>query len=111
MGPTYFIMEKNYKPLLTEADEKLIEKLQLDTDPTSRLGSKYYPLRRKQIIDTYAGAFQEGTDFQDRLKYQTQMMDALQLLRQEYEADVNHAIELHLATINCWVPWKRTQVA
>lgn len=111
-GGTLFIhMEHNYKPLLTEAESNRIEELHLNPDPTSRLRSNYYLLRHRQIIDTFSSAFKDGVDANDRLRYQTEMADAMHQLKKEYEADLNHAIALHLATYNCWIPWGKAEVA
>jgi len=106
-------MEHNLNPsLLTEQEFEVIEKLQNNPDPTSRLRSDYYSLRQREILSNYQDDIAKCTYYGDRVGIQQKLFNEMQELRKEYDADLNHAISLHLSTLNVWVPWgKPNEVA
>lgn len=108
MGAIYFYMEKFKPAQLTEQDHKNIYDLSRLADPTARLQSNYYQLRRKQIYADYCADMSASpvNDYNERVKLQHSMQEKLKDLRQEYEQDVSQAIELYLATLNVWQPWR-----
>src|SRR5438105_12068176 len=113
MGAQYFFMDIqnfNTPAVLTQEQSAVLENLMKNPDPTSRLRSDYYHLRHREILSNYAiDIATTGIDYKDRVEIQTRLFEALKELRNEYDADINHAIALHLSTLNTWVPWCRQE--
>jgi hypothetical protein len=96
---------KTTTPLLTQQEMQVIETLQNNPDPTSRLRSNYYALRYREVLSSYQDQIAGVHYYGDRVTIQNRMLDAMKNLRKEYEADLSHAITLHLSTLQVWIPW------
>jgi hypothetical protein len=96
---------KTTTQLLTDKEMAVIETLQNNPDPTSRLRSEYYSIRYREVLTSHQAEIANVTYYGDRVEIQKRMLTALDDLRKEYDADVDHAIKLHLSTLQIWVPW------
>jgi hypothetical protein len=93
---------------LSKNEEVRLFALSHDPDPCSRLASDYYQLRLRQIFQQYTDELKQHDyhDHSDRVKLQQQMFQWQRDLQDEYDADINNAISVHLAMLGVmsWRP-------
>lgn len=84
----------------------MLDALQLSANPADRLNSGYYTLQRHLALQDYfkmVKEAQEANDYEIMEEAREAMFGSLEVLRNDYQADLRLLIEMQLTLADVWI--------